>query len=97
MLRGSRGRDDRGLPRSSRPECSSVQLGRAERLVLAELVKEWRATLTVQEVADRTGYAVKRGGFSNALGRLRSLQLAEGRGVLRAADTLGQAANGGSP
>lgn len=70
------------------------QLGKAERLALAELVQAWPAALSVEQLAERTGYAAGGGGFRNALGRLRSLQLADGRGQMRAADTLGRAKTG---
>jgi uncharacterized protein len=64
------------------------QLGRAERLILAELVQAWPSSVTVNEIAARTGYSATSGGFRNALSRLRSLQLAAGRGELAAAEEL---------
>ncbi len=66
------------------------QLGKAEGLILRVLVAAWPGTLTKQEVADRTGYAADGGGFGNALGRLRTLELIEGYRDLRAADALSQ-------
>jgi hypothetical protein len=68
------------------------QLGRAERLILGELVLAWPSALPVDQIAARTGYSATSGGFRNALSRLRSLQLADGRGELKAADELGKAA-----
>lgn len=67
------------------------QLGRAERMILEVVVKAWPNAIGTDEIAAYTGYSATSGGFRNALSRLRSLQLAEGRGVLRAADTLGAA------
>lgn len=79
------------LPRGSAlTEWWYGQLGRAERLILAELVAAWPAALATDEIAARTGYSATSGGFRNALSRLRSLQLAAGRGELRAADELGR-------
>jgi uncharacterized protein len=64
------------------------QLGKAEGLILRALVAAWPGTLTKQEVADRTGYAADGGGFGNALGRLRTLELIHGYRDLRADDAL---------
>ena len=64
------------------------QLGKAERLILSELVTAWPDALAKEELAARTGYAPTGGGFANALGRLRTLQLVDGRGELRADETL---------
>ncbi len=36
--------------------------------------------LTKKEVAARAGYEAKGGGFNNAIGRLRTLELVQGRG-----------------
>jgi uncharacterized protein len=61
--------------------------------VLGALLDAWPASLTKAEVAERTGYAADGGGFNNALSRLRTLQLIDGREELRADETLaGQAA-----
>lgn len=65
-----------------------TQLGRAERTILTELVRCWPDEVNIAELATRTGYSSRSGGFRNALSRLRSLELASGRGALRAADTL---------
>jgi hypothetical protein len=65
-----------------------AQLGRAEGLILRALADAWPGTLTKQDVADRTGYAADGGGFGNALGRLRSLELISGYRDLRADDAL---------
>jgi hypothetical protein len=64
------------------------QLSKAESLVLRALLDAWPGSLTKAEVAERTGYAADGGGFNNALSRLRTLQLIDGRGELRADETL---------
>lgn len=45
-------------------------------------------SLSKEEVAARTGYEANGGGFNNALGRLRTLELVQGRGEVRASDNL---------
>jgi hypothetical protein len=42
--------------------------------------------LTKEEVAAKVGYEANGGGFNNALGRLRTLELVQRRGELRASD-----------
>jgi hypothetical protein len=41
-----------------------------------------------QQTADAAGYEVMGGGFNNALGKLRTLELIEGRSELRASAML---------
>jgi len=41
-----------------------------------------------EEVAAKAGYQASGGGFNNALGRLRTLELVQGRGELRASRDL---------
>jgi len=64
------------------------QLGRAERLCLRVLLEASPHAVSKEEVALRTGYEATGGGFNNALGRLRSLELIAGRGELHASETL---------
>ena len=64
------------------------QLGKAERLVLEALVNAYPAALSKAEIAGQTGYEANGGGFNNALGRLRTLELIEGRGELRISENL---------
>lgn len=64
------------------------QLGKAERKALEALVDEYPKSLSVQQIANRAGYEVGGGGFRNALGRLRTLELIRGRGEIRASDNL---------
>jgi hypothetical protein len=64
------------------------RLGKAERLILETLTHAYPAGLTKEEVASRSGYEANGGGFNNALGRLRTLELVQGRGELRASDNL---------
>lgn len=68
------------------------QLARAEGLILRALLDVYPLALSKAEVAERAGYAADGGGFNTALSRLRTLQLIDGRGELRADETLAQAA-----
>jgi hypothetical protein len=68
------------------------QLGRAEGLILRALLDAWPGSMTAPEIGATTGYAPDGGGFKNALGRLRTLQLIDGRGEMRADETLAQQA-----
>jgi hypothetical protein len=62
------------------------RLGKAERLILEALTQVYPNALTKDELAVNAGYEPSRGGFNNALSRLRTLELAQGRGELRASD-----------
>ena len=64
------------------------QLGRAERLILEALSEAFPDPLTKEEVAAKVGYEANGGGFNNALGRLRTLELVRGRVELKANDNL---------
>jgi hypothetical protein len=64
------------------------RLGKAERLILEMLTQVYPDPLTKGEVAVKAGYEANGGGFNNALGRLRTLELVQGRGELRASDDL---------
>ena len=64
------------------------QLGKAERAILDVLVGAWPGAVTIEAIAAATGYSATSGGFRNSLSRLRSLQLAGGRGELTVSDTL---------
>jgi len=64
------------------------QLGSAERKILRVLVDARGQTMTKQRLADAAGYEATGGGFNNALSRLRTLELIEGKGELRASTTL---------
>lgn len=62
----------------------------AGRRILDALAAAHPQPLTVEELATTTGYAASGGGYRNALGRLRSLGLIEGRGDLTiSADLVG--------
>lgn len=63
-------------------------LGRAESMILDVLADAWPHEVPVDQIAERTGYSATSGGFRNALSRLRSLELAAGRGGLIISDTL---------
>jgi hypothetical protein len=64
------------------------RLGKAERLILETLTQVYPAGLNKEEIAARAGYEANGGGFNNALGRLRTLELVQGRGELKASDNL---------
>jgi len=64
------------------------RLGKAERLILETLTQAYPNALTKQDVAARAGYEANGGGFNNALGRLRTLELVEGRGEISASHNL---------
>ncbi|MBV9498626.1 MAG: DUF87 domain-containing protein [Acidobacteriaceae bacterium] len=65
-----------------------ARLGKAERLILEALTESYPDALSKGEVAAKAGYEANGGGFNNALGRLRTLELVQGRGELRASDHL---------
>jgi hypothetical protein len=64
------------------------QLSKAESLSLRAIADAYPRRISVDDVAAAAGYEAKGGGFRNALGKLRTLQLIEGRGELRASDAL---------
>lgn len=71
-------------------------VGKAEREVLEVLAGAYPTPLSKEEVAERTasGYAPTGGGFNNALGKLRTLQLIDGQGYgILLDETLGAAAS----
>ena len=53
-------------------------VGKAERLILETLTQVYPHALTKEEVAAKAGYEANGGGFNNALGRLRTLELVQG-------------------
>lgn len=64
------------------------QLGKAEREVLRVLFDDWPEARPKEYVAVKAGYSANGGGFNNALSRLRTLELIEGKAKLRASDQL---------
>lgn len=62
------------------------KLSKAERAILGVLVDCYPAAVTKADVAERTGYEARGGGFGNACGRLRTLELIEGSTEMRASD-----------
>jgi len=70
------------------------RLGKAERRILETLTQAYPDGLSKEEVAVKAGYEANGGGFNNALGRLRTLELVHGRGELRASENLFNAAAG---
>ena len=63
-------------------------MGKAERLILETPTQVYLAALSKEEVAAQAGYEASGGGFNNALGRLRTLELVHGRSELRASQNL---------
>jgi hypothetical protein len=63
---------------------------KAEREILSVLVGAYPDALTADQIASRTEtqYEPNGGGFRNALGKLRTLELVTGRGELRASEEL---------
>jgi uncharacterized protein len=61
-------------------------LGKCERAILQALTEAYPREMSVEDLAQATGYEAGGGGFRNALGRLRTLELISGRGTLRASD-----------
>jgi hypothetical protein len=74
--------------RSALIDCWRERLGKPERLILETLTEVYPAVLTKEEVATKAGYEPNGGGFNNALGRLKTLELAQGRGEIRASHNL---------
>jgi len=68
------------------------RLGKAEGLALRAVCEAWPKSLSKAEVADRAGYVATGGGFNNALGKLRTLELISGTQEIRASDALFEAA-----
>lgn len=58
-------------------------LDKAPRMILEHLAGHPHQDVPIAEIAGATGYSADGGGFRNALSRLRSLNLASGRGELR--------------
>jgi hypothetical protein len=85
LERIARAMDDR-LPAMESWDGSS-KLFSGERRILTALAQYAEGRSKVQ-VAVLTGYAATGGGFNNAVGRLRTLDLVQGRGELRASDNL---------
>lgn len=66
-------------------------LPKAEGLILRALVDEYPQAVPKINLAAATGYAADGGGFNNALSRLRTLELIEGRGDLLASSVIAEA------
>lgn len=70
-------------PGAGRIQWWANQLDKAPRMILEYLAQHPNRAVPIAEIADATGYSADGGGFRNALSRLRSLDLAAGRGELR--------------
>lgn len=62
------------------------ELPKAERSILAVLAESYPSAVTKEDVAAAAGYEVTGGGFQNAIGKLRTLELIHGRNELKASD-----------
>ena len=69
-------------------EAWALRLPKADRLILQALAQVHPGSLTKERLGQAAGYEPTGGGFNNALSRLRTLALIEGRGELRASDAL---------
>lgn len=64
------------------------ELPKCESMILAHLIQFHPGTCSKEVIAQATEYSANSGGFNNALGKLRTLELIEGRGELKASDSL---------
>lgn len=64
------------------------QLPRAERKILEVLFSSYPNSLNKEEIGQATGYQSSGGGFNNAIGKLRTLELISGRNDIKASDSL---------
>lgn len=64
------------------------ELPKCESMILRHLIQFHPGTCSKEVIADATEYSANSGGFNNALGKLRTLELIGGRGELKAADSL---------
>ena len=62
------------------------ELPKAERSILSVLAEHYPSTVSKEDIAVATGYEAKGGGFQNAIGKLRTLELIHGRNELKASD-----------
>lgn len=64
------------------------ELPKCESMILAHLIDFYPQACSKEGIANATQYSVNSGGFNNALGKLRTLELIEGRGEIKASDSL---------
>jgi hypothetical protein len=64
------------------------QLGKAESAILMALASAWPKSLSKDQIATETGYEPTGGGFNNALGRLRTLELITRGNHIKASEEL---------
>jgi hypothetical protein len=64
------------------------KLGKCESAILRTLVDVWPKSMDKNDIAAATNYSPTSSGFANSLSKLRGLELIEGRGELKADDTL---------
>ena len=65
-----------------------AQLGKAERAALDAIADAYPHAISKEQAAAKAGYEPNGGGWNNALSRLRTLELIEGRGELQASAEL---------
>ena len=64
------------------------RLSKAERSILKVLTEYYPRLMTKEEIAEQAGYESSGGGYNNALGKLRTLELISGRTEIQANATL---------
>lgn len=64
------------------------ELGKAESAILQVLCNHHPNAITKEQIAEECEYAVTSGSFLNSLGKLRTLELAEGKKEIKASDSL---------
>lgn len=65
-----------------------ARLGKAERATLLAATASYPKAVPVESLASMAGYEASGGGWRNALSKLRTLELVEGRSEIRASDDL---------
>lgn len=90
----SMGKDTLGdynpLPNPGKELCDYwiQQLSKCESMILSHLIKFHPDTCSKEDIAEATQYHSKGGGFNNALSKLRTLELIEGREEIKASNSL---------
>ena len=68
-----------------------AKVGKAERAILEVLYDEFPHSIDKRELAHKANYEATGGGFNNALGRLRTLELISGSQSLKISEQIGKA------
>lgn len=64
------------------------RLGKCQRAILGKLISIYPESSTKEDIGSATGYESSGGGFNNALGRLRTLELISGYNEIKASEEL---------